>query len=116
MLIFPCGAKFLKPSYFYLNYVTNLHHLISLNMPYCLPRNFEITSWPRITVTVLSCSILYIAFAFSALMLLALLGGRKGIWPVKNWVVVCCRGYLPGAMCRFAYSLGDAMATHRFLL
>ena len=25
------------------------------------------------------------------------LGGRKGIWPVKNWVVACCRGYLPGA-------------------
>ena len=30
------------------------------------------------------------------------LGGRKGIRPVKNWVV-CWRGYLSGAMCRFAY-------------
>jgi len=24
------------------------------------------------------------------------LGGRKGIWPVKNWVVGCWRGYLSG--------------------
>ena len=28
------------------------------------------------------------------------LGGRKGIRPVKNWVVGCWRGYLSGAMCR----------------
>ena len=28
------------------------------------------------------------------------LGGRKGIRPVKNWVVGCCRGYLSGAGCR----------------
>ena len=27
------------------------------------------------------------------------LGGRKGIWPVKNWVVGCWRGYLSGARC-----------------
>jgi len=31
------------------------------------------------------------------------LGGRKGIWPVKNWVVGCRHGYLSGARCRFAY-------------
>ena len=30
------------------------------------------------------------------------LGGRKGIWPVKNWVVGCWRGYLSGATCRLA--------------
>ena len=28
------------------------------------------------------------------------LGGRKGIRPVKNWVVGCWRGYLSGASCR----------------
>ena len=28
------------------------------------------------------------------------LGGRKGIRPVKNWVVRCWRGYLSGARCR----------------
>ena len=30
------------------------------------------------------------------------LGCRKGIRPVKNWVVGCWCGYLSGAMCRFA--------------
>ena len=30
------------------------------------------------------------------------LGGRKGIRPVKNWVVRCWRGYLSGARCRLA--------------
>ena len=32
------------------------------------------------------------------------LGGRKGIWPVKNFVVRCWRGYLSGARCRLAYA------------
>ena len=32
------------------------------------------------------------------------LGGRKGIRPVKNWVVRCWRGYLSGVRCRFAYA------------
>jgi len=40
------------------------------------------------------------------------LGGRKGIRPVKNWVVGCWRGYLSGARCRLAYSPADATATH----
>jgi len=31
-------------------------------------------------------------------------GGRKGIWPVKNWVVGCWYGYLSGTRCRFAYA------------
>ena len=30
------------------------------------------------------------------------LGGRKGIWPVKNWVVGYWHGYLSGARCRLA--------------
>ena len=32
------------------------------------------------------------------------LGSRKGIWPVKNWVVRCWRGYLSGSRCRLAYT------------
>ena len=44
------------------------------------------------------------------------LGGRKGIRPVKNWVVGCWRGYLSGAMCRLAYGPADATATHCLLL
>jgi len=38
------------------------------------------------------------------------LGGRKGIRPVKNWVVGCWRGYLSGARCRLAYGPADATA------
>ena len=44
------------------------------------------------------------------------LGGRKGIQPVKNWVVRCWRGYLSGARCRLAYGPADATATHCLLL
>jgi len=39
------------------------------------------------------------------------LGGRKGIRPVKNWVVGCWCGYLSGARCRFVYGPADATAT-----
>jgi len=34
--------------------------------------------------------------------------GRKGIQPVKNWVVGCWHGYLPRARCRLAYGPVDA--------
>ena len=44
------------------------------------------------------------------------LGGRKGIRPVKNWVVGCWHGYLSGARCRLAYDPADATATHCLLL
>jgi len=44
------------------------------------------------------------------------LGGRKGIRPVKNWVVGCWHGYLSGAKCRLAYGPADATATHCLLL
>jgi len=44
------------------------------------------------------------------------LGGRKGIRPVKNWVVGCWCGYLSGARCRLAYGPADATATHCLLL
>ena len=44
------------------------------------------------------------------------LGGKKGIWPVKNWVVGCWCGFLSGARCRLAYGPADATATHCLLL
>ena len=44
------------------------------------------------------------------------LGGRKGIRPVKNWVVRCWRGYLSGTRCRLAHGPADATATHCLLL
>ena len=40
------------------------------------------------------------------------LGGRKGIRPVKIWVVGCWCGCLSGARCRLAYGPADATATH----
>jgi len=44
------------------------------------------------------------------------LGDRKGIRPVKNWVVGRWRGYLSAAMGRLAYGPADATATHCLLL
>jgi len=44
------------------------------------------------------------------------LGGRKGIRPVKNWVVGCWHSYVSGSRCRFAYGPADATATHYLLL
>jgi len=44
------------------------------------------------------------------------LGGRKGIRPVKNWVVGCWYGYLSGTRCRLAYGPADVSATHCLLL
>ena len=44
------------------------------------------------------------------------LGGRKGIRPVKTWVVGCWHGYLSGARCWLAYGPADATATHCLLL
>ena len=44
------------------------------------------------------------------------LAGRKGIQPVKNWVVGCWGGYLSGARCRLAYGPADSTATHCLLL
>ena len=44
-------------------------------------------------------------------------GSPQGIWPVKNWLVVCWHGYPSGARCRFAYGPADATtATHCLLL
>ena len=44
------------------------------------------------------------------------LGGRKGIRPVKNWVVGCWCGYVSRSRSRFAYGPADVTATHCLLL
>jgi len=44
------------------------------------------------------------------------LGGRKGIRPVKNWVMGCWHGYLSGVRFRFAYGPADATTIHYILL
>ena len=44
------------------------------------------------------------------------LGGRKGIRPVKNWVLRYWHGYLSGERCKwFAYGPADATATRSSL-
>ena len=57
----------------------------------------------------INCLVTYLT-AFSTLT--HWLGNRKGIWPVKNWMVGCWRGYLSGARCRLAYdTIRDAILT-----
>jgi len=67
------------------------------------------------------CKLLYyvyllIAHSIPSVLWRCWLGGRKGIRPVKNWVVGCWRGYLSGARCRLACGPADTTATHCFLL
>jgi len=42
------------------------------------------------------------------------LSDRKGIQPVKDWVVGCWHGYLSAARCRLAYGPADATDVCRF--
>ena len=72
-------------------------------------RGIALIEWIVIFVIVSSTLI-----ALSALTLLV--GGRKGIRPVKNWVVGCWHGCLSGARCRLVYGPADATATHCLLL
>ena len=51
-------------------------------------------------------------FSVSSVLWRCWLCGRKGIRPVKNWVVGCWRGYLSGERCKLAYGPADATATH----
>jgi len=65
----------------------------------------------------LLCSEYFLAYNFNTHIVPSVLwrcwlGCRKGIRPVKNWVVGCWRGYLSGARCRLAYGPADATATH----
>ena len=68
----------------------------------------------RFARAVISVTISYFEFAFSALTLLV--GRQEGHPARKNWVVRCWCGYLSGARCRLAYGPADATATHCLLL
>ena len=86
--------------------------------------NMVIDDPDSVSITITRCSpqalkILlsnWLIYMFPSVLWRCSLGGRKGIRPVKNWVVGCWRGYLSGAMCRFAYGPADATATHCLLL
>jgi len=69
--------------------------------PYCLVADFMFTFCISVLPSVLWC---------------CWLGSRKGIRPVKTWVVGCWHGYLSAARCRLAYGPADATATHCLLL
>ena len=45
----------------------------------------------------------WVSYCMPSVLWRCWLGGRKGIRPVKNWVVRCWRGYLSGARCRLAW-------------
>ena len=62
------------------------------------------------------CFHLYVICDLPSVLWHCWLGGRKGIRPVKNWVVGCWCGYLSGARCRLAYGPADATTTHCLLL
>ena len=55
-------------------------------------------------------------YSYTSVLWRCWLGGRKGIRPVKNWVVGYWHGYLSGVRCRLAYGPADATATHCLLL
>ena len=86
----------------------------------CAALSANVGSWTR------TCLIMWYCWTRTGIILFLLwlpsvlwrcwLGGRKGIWPVKNWVVGWWRGYLSGARCRLAYGPADATATHCLLL
>ena len=84
---------------------------ISISVLYCMTVS-KLYTFSRFLVSALN--------AFSAFMpsvqWRCWLGSRKGIRPVKNWVVRCWRGYLSGARCRLAYGPADSTATHCLLL
>ena len=46
--------------------------------------------------------VVYVSVDLPSVLRCCWLGGRKGFWPVKNWVVGCWHGYLSGARCRLA--------------
>ena len=76
------------------------------------------TKWIQKSVSILRCNYLVIGALLSLPSVLwrCWLGDRKGIRPVKNWVVGCWHGYLSGTPCRLAYGPADATATHCLLL
>ena len=76
----------------------------------------ELSLWLQKNYKFLSCMYIHICiYKIPSVLWRCWLGGRKGIRPVKNWVVGCWRGCVFGARCRLAYSPADATATHCLL-
>jgi len=61
-------------------------------------------------------SLMYVFSVMPSVLWHCWFGSSKGMQPVKNWVVGCWRGCVPGSRCRFAYGPADGTATHYLLL
>ena len=72
---------------------------------------WHVISRNGVTTLRTSIHLLLILTYLPSLLWRCCLGGRKGIWPVKQWAVGYWRSYLSGACCRHA----DATATHCLL-
>jgi len=68
------------------------------------------------TTTIIIIIIIIIYTSGASVLWRCWLGGRKGIRPIKNWVLECWHGYLSATRCRLAYGPADATATHCLLL
>ena len=79
-------------------------------VPYLCQLIFAAILWVKTFVTVIAPSTLC-GKPVPSVLWRCWLGGRKGIRPVKNWVVGCWRGYLSGA-----YGPADATASQCLLL
>ena len=77
---------------------------------------FTKKSWKYYQDHLMKVFVIYFLLLVPSVLWRCWMCGRKGIRPVKNWVVGCWCGYLPGAQCRLAYGPADATATHCLVL
>jgi len=67
---------------------------------------------PKICHSVIQISHILLCIFMPSVLWRCCLGSRKGIRPIKNWVVGCWHGYGSGSRCRFAHVPADTIATH----
>ena len=84
--------------------------------PFCISVALKLTRLWVFIISVVKMAYVYVELCcLHSVLWCCWLGGRKGIRPVKNWVVGCWHGYLSGSRCRLAYEPADATATHCLL-
>ena len=96
--------------YYFLTPVLNSRGMKKLH--YAIQKSTKI----KLEWTLLFLLLLLLLLLLPSVLWRCWLGGRKGIRPVKNWVLGYWHGYLSGARCRLAYGPADATATHCLLL
>ena len=88
----------------YSNYYSNMDMLVWLPG---LNVWWEMHKFHNFTMTSGFCSAALVCQDVPSVLWRCWLGDRKGIRPVKNWVVGCWHGYLIGARCKLAYGPAD---------